>query len=95
MSINAIDSPDLNTLITTLTTGNLKKQLQAIHELSAMTTENNVDGKTGEQALINFERAGMTGKPTAAHGMAYHLLYESSTDVAWQFREQEGAAVLI
>ncbi|MEL6488527.1 MAG: GUN4 N-terminal ARM-like repeat domain-containing protein [Cyanobacteria bacterium J06621_3] len=95
MSINAIDSPDLNTLITTLTTGNLKKQLQAIHELSAMTTENNVDGKTGEQALINFVREGMTGKPTAAHGSAYQLLYESSTDVARQFREQEGAAGLI
>ena len=95
MSINAIDSPDLNTLITTLTTGNLKKQLQAIRDLSAMNAENSVDGKPGEQALIDFVREGMKGEPTAAHGGAYQLLHESSSDVARQFLEKEGATGLI
>ena len=79
MSPNAIESPDLNTLKTTLTTGNLKDQLQVIRKLSAMPT---LGEQTGEQMLIEFVREGIQSEPTAAHGSAYQWLYESVSDAA-------------
>jgi len=81
MSPNAIDSTDLTVLVATLSTGTLKKQLQAISELS------NLQG-AGEQALIAFVREGLDGKPTAAHGSAYQRLYSATSEPAQQFIAQ-------
>lgn len=88
MSSNAIDSTDLGSLIATLSTGNLKKQLQAIHDLSVM-------GEAGEQPMIDFVRAGLQGQPTAAHGSAYQWLYVSSSDAAKTFVAQEASSGLL
>jgi len=88
MSSNAIDSTDLDALVATFSTSNLKKQLQAINDLSTM-------GQGGEQALIDFVRASLPGEPTAAHGSAYQYLCVASSDVANAFVTQEASSGLV
>ncbi len=81
MSPNAIDSTELNALTAALSTGTLKKQLQAISELSKMES-------SGEQALIAFVHEGLDGKPTAAHGSAYQYLYGAKSELSQRFVAQ-------
>ncbi|MEM9946684.1 MAG: GUN4 N-terminal ARM-like repeat domain-containing protein [Cyanobacteria bacterium P01_D01_bin.36] len=93
MSSNAIDSTpldaiNLDALIATLSTGNLKKQLQAVNDLSAMNS-------SGDQALVDFIRNGLQGELTAAHGSAYQGLYASDSEVAQAFVTGELAAGLV
>ncbi len=88
MSPNAIDSTDLNVLANTLSTGTLRKQLQAISELSEMQG-------AGEQTLIAFVREGLDGEPTAAHGSAYQSLYGAASESAQRFIEQTAPTGLI
>ncbi|MGD1865546.1 MAG: GUN4 N-terminal ARM-like repeat domain-containing protein [Phormidesmis sp.] len=88
MSSNAIDSTNLNALIATLSTSNLKKQLQAISDLSAM-------GDAGEQAMVDFVRTGLQGEPTAAHGSAYQYLYKATSRAAKAFVTEEASSGLV
>ena len=88
MSSNAIDSTDLSALIATLSTGNLKKQLQAISDLSAL-------GGAGDQAMIDFVRDGLKEELSAAHGSAYQRLYASESEAAKTFVRKEAASGLM
>ena len=80
MSSTVIDSDNLNALVATLSDGNQKKQLQAIHDLSTLET-------AGEQALIDFltQQLSDTPNPTAIHGSAYQRLYSSTSELAKDF----------
>ncbi|MEO1636308.1 MAG: GUN4 N-terminal ARM-like repeat domain-containing protein [Cyanobacteria bacterium J06631_9] len=71
-----------------LATGNLKKQLRAVRELSAM-------GEAGEQALVDFVREGLRSDVTAAHGSAYQYLCGAAGEAARNFVDSEAAAGLI
>ena len=83
MSSNAIDSPALNELIATLSTGTLKKQLKAISELAVVDADHTQEAV---EALITFVREGLaTGEPTAAHGSAYQALFVHSSKSAQSF----------
>ncbi|MEL7332498.1 MAG: GUN4 domain-containing protein [Cyanobacteria bacterium J06560_2] len=87
MSSNATDSANLNDLIATLSTGNLKKQLQAVSDLSSAAAA---------QALIDFVREGLSeGAPTAAHGSAYQALVALETSVAQNFITEDVPSGLI
>ncbi|MEM6867625.1 MAG: GUN4 N-terminal ARM-like repeat domain-containing protein [Cyanobacteria bacterium P01_C01_bin.121] len=88
MSSNAIDLTDLDALKATLSKDNLKKQLQAINDLSLIE-------EAGDQALIDFVRLGMQGRPSAAHGSAYQSLYKSSSEAAKLFIAQEAPSGLM
>ena len=94
MSSTVIDSDNLNALVATLTTGTLRKQLQAIQELSTIEAE-------GEQALIEFlqqyqtARAANATPPTAAHGSAYQRLHASQRESTKTFVDQAFSAGLL
>ncbi|MGC1310569.1 MAG: GUN4 N-terminal ARM-like repeat domain-containing protein [Phormidesmis sp.] len=69
----------LEMLTTALEANSIKKQLQAVRDLSAL-------GRAGEPALADFVRRRMDPKnpayPTAAHGSAYQSLYNQGTSAA-------------
>ncbi|MEO0808169.1 MAG: GUN4 N-terminal ARM-like repeat domain-containing protein [Cyanobacteria bacterium J06643_4] len=91
MSSTVINSDNLNALIATLSDGNLKKQLQAIHELSTLET-------AGEQALIDFltqQLINTPNNPTAIHGSAYQRLYSSTSELAKNFIATQFAGGLL
>lgn len=104
MSSTVIDSGNLSdrltSLATTLTTASLKKQFQAIRDLSTM-------GSAGEQTLIDFVRSRITSTDLASTenisqentkkaldtnstsvGSAYQVLYVSDNEAAQSFIRQ-------
>ena len=88
MSFTATDSvpvskTPIDDLVETLSTSNLKKQLQVVPELSEL-------GANGLSALVEFVRDGLAvGALTSAHGSAYQVLFESEDEVASAFVREE------
>lgn len=94
MSSTATDSTPANEtsldgLIETLSTGNLKKQLQAIAQLSTTDSKELA-------ALVDFVREGLAAEElTSAHGSAYQVLFASEAEIAQSFVAQEAANGLL
>lgn len=81
MSSNATG---IDTLTATLTAGSLKKQLQAVYELSELDA-------TGDRILIDFLKAELIEQqntPTAIHGSAYQRLCVSDSEATKTFINQ-------
>ncbi|MBE9061884.1 GUN4 domain-containing protein [cf. Phormidesmis sp. LEGE 11477] len=81
MSSNATG---IDTLTATLAAGSLKKQLQAVYELSELDA-------TGDRILIDFLKAELIGQdntPSAIHGSAYQRLCASESDTTKTFLYQ-------
>ncbi len=74
-----MNTPKLAILIAELSNPSPKKQFQAVHDLAAL-------GTAGEAALVAFVRDRMSeqnpDEPTAAHGSAYQILYQSPSEAA-------------
>lgn len=84
-----VNETPIDGLIATLSTGNLKKQLQTISELSVMES-------AGLSALVEFVREGLaTGAPTSAHGSAYQVLFKSDAEIAQSFVRKDAPYGLI
>ncbi len=77
-----LDPDKLDVLVSDLSEGSLKKQLQAVRDLAAL-------GAVGEPALLAFVQHRMAeqtpDEPTAAHGSAYQILYRSTSAAARAF----------
>ncbi len=80
---------DLAAIAAALSTGELKKQLQAIRDVETLETEKRI---AGEFILADFVRDRMSpqnpDEPTAAHGSAYQRLYSSTSEAAKSLIEE-------
>jgi hypothetical protein len=81
MSSNATET---DTLAVALTSDSLKKQLQAVYELSELEA-------TGDRILIDFLKTELVEQqkaPTAIHGSTYQQIYNSSLDLTQSVIQQ-------
>lgn len=81
MSSNAIE---IDTLAVALTSDSLKKQLQAVSELSKLDAE-------GDRILVDFlktELIEQKNPPSAVHGSTYQRVYTSDLDLAQSVLDQ-------